>query len=655
MIVSAVERRFRQLPGDDAGHASWHRFVLGGWPTAAGPEVNEWTAFGHPAVFTCVRVLAESVAQLPLLTYRRTPQGKQRATDHPLFPLLHDLPNPELTSPELREWIVASLALRGNALLFKEMTRGGRLRALWPLRWDQVTVRRDPRPPMGLLYHWTGGSADPVWFRADQVWHTRLFGMDGVLGLSPITVLREALGAALAVQEYGGRFFSNGASPSGVLKHPMRLTPEAYQRLRDSWTAQQGGLTNAHKPAILEEGMDWTQIGIPPEDAQFLETRKFDRSQVAGIFRVPAHLVNDLEKATFSNVEHLDIGFVKHSLMPYLVKIEKSAQRDLIPERERADLFVEHLVDGLLRGDFATRTQGYATLVQAGIMTPNEAREKENMNALDGLDVPLQPLNMVPVGEASPTGEPPMRTLPIPERRSAVSRRRIAEGFRPVWRETALRILRGEEREVRKALALHLAGRSVLSFTEALRHLYREDGELRAFIEREASPMILGMGMAIFDEAADEIANPTSRDGLDELFGSMVRAYVARHAAVSETALRQTAEETTGDLDEAFDVTFRHWQQERADRIARRETVQQSRALAKQAYARSGVQRLRWVTVGDNCPFCQRLSGRIIRIDQNFVQDEETWEAEGRQPLTLSNPVGHPPLHRGCNCDIVPA
>jgi len=324
-----------------------------------------------------------------------------------------------------------------------------------------------------LFYRYPPTNMPPVTFAAREIWHVRLFGGNGLVGLSPIAAQKEFLAGDYAAQDYGARFFASAARPSGVLEHPGTMSADAQTRLAATTANSMQGLSNAHKVLILEEGMSWKSISVPPEEAQYLETRKLGRSEVAGIFRVPAHLINDLEKATFSNVEHLDIGFVKHSLMPYLVKIEQAITRDLIDERERGGLFAEHLVDGMLRGDLKSRSEAYSTLVQTGVLTRNEVRELENRNPIDGLDEPLTPLNM-----QAGQGDPPPD---VPAQRSAAI-------FAPLVTDAVARLVRGEERELLKAA--RKAGGSVTEFRSRVGALYAQRGDLTEFARRTLGPVV---------------------------------------------------------------------------------------------------------------------------------------------------------------------
>jgi len=351
----------------------------------AGKRVTDRTALQHIAVYACVRVLSEAIAQLPLHVYKYNDKGKERVPQHPLYFLLHDQPNPEMTSFVFRETLMSHLLIYGNA--YAQIIRNGRgdVLGLYPLMPDKMKVDRDEKNRLIYIYS-RYDEANPnlkeqgdIVLYADEVLHIPGLGFDGLVGYSPIALAKNAIGISIACEEYGASFFGNGASPSGVLEHPGVIkNPE---RVRDAWQRAYGG-RNAHKVAVLEEGMKFTPIAIPNNEAQFLETRKFQIEEIARMYRVPLHMIGDLDHATFSNVEHLSLDFVKYSLDPWIVRWEQSLQKALLSDSEKGQYFVKFNVDGLLRGDYAPRMQGYATARQNGWMSANDIRELEDMNML---------------------------------------------------------------------------------------------------------------------------------------------------------------------------------------------------------------------------------------------------------------------------------
>jgi len=379
-----------------ANPAAWLA-ALGGGATASGVAVGEQGALKSSAVFACVRVLSETVASLPLIVYRKSGGEKNAAPGHPLNALLHDAPNEAMTSFTFRETLTAHVATWGNGYAVIERNGAGRTVALLPLLPD----RTRPTRVQGRIVYRTRTERGEIELEPDDVLHIPGLGFDGLVGYSVIGMARQAVGLALATEEFGARFFANNARPGAVLEHPGKLGEGARKNLAESVIDPLRGLANAHKVAVLEEGMKLHEVGIPPEDAQFLQTRKFQTAEIARIFRVPPHLIGDLEKATFSNIEHQSIEFVVHTIRPWLVRWEQELMRKLFAGDPLH--FPEFKIDGLLRGDIKSRYEAYATGINAGFVTRNEARALENLNPIDGLDAPLVPLNMTPAPDGGQT------------------------------------------------------------------------------------------------------------------------------------------------------------------------------------------------------------------------------------------------------------
>lgn len=396
--------RTRDAPTNrTAGSA--YSFFMGG--STSGKRVNERSAMQMTAVYSCVRILSEAIASLPLHLYKYDENGsKEKAIEHRLYTLLHDEPNPEMTSFVFRETLMTHLLLWGNA--YAQIIRNGKgeVVALYPLMPDRMKVDRDEQ---GHLYYEYQVSSDDaptnkgaiVRLKPDEVMHIPGLGFDGLVGYSPIAMAKNAIGLAIAAEEYGSKFYANGAAPSGVLEHPGTLKDPS--KVRDSWSQTFGGSANSHKVAVLEEGMKYTPISISPNEAQFLETRKFQIDEIARIFRVPPHMVGDLEKSSFSNIEQQSLEFVKYTLDPWVSRWEQNMIRSLLSEEEKKKYFIKFNVDGLLRGDYQSRMNGYATARQNGWMSANDIRELENLDRIPaelGGDLYLINGNMTKLSDA---------------------------------------------------------------------------------------------------------------------------------------------------------------------------------------------------------------------------------------------------------------
>ena len=374
----------RDKPVDKAADAGYS-FLFG--RTTSGKPVNERTAMQTTAVYACVRILAEAIASLPLHVYEyQDDGGKKLVHDHPLYYLLHDEPNPEMTSFVFRETLMSHLLIWGHAYAQIIRDGAGRVLGLYPLLPDKMDVQRDDR---GNIYYVYSRNSDEnpmfkeygnIKLKAEDVLHIPGLGFDGLIGYSPIAMAKNAVGMTLACEEYGASFFANGANPGGVLEHPGVLKDPS--KVRESWNSVYRGVNNAHKIAVLEEGMKYQQIGIPPEEAQFLETRKFQINEIARLYRIPPHMVGDLDKSSFSNIEQQSLEFVKYTLDPWVIRWEQSLQRSLLLPGEKGKYFIKLNVDGLLRGDYQSRMNGYAVGRQNGWFSANDIREMENMNPI---------------------------------------------------------------------------------------------------------------------------------------------------------------------------------------------------------------------------------------------------------------------------------
>lgn len=636
------------------------------WTKAtAGITVTEESALSYSAVYACVRILAESMAGLPLILYRQNGRNRERAEDHPLYFLLKEQPNPEMTSFELREVMVSHVVTWGNAYAEIDWASNGRVQALWPLRPNKIEEIRRERGELVYWYRRPDNQLVPI--PSKNMMHWKGLGSDGLLGWSPIRMHMEAIGLGLATEEFGSRFFSNGARPGVVLKHPGKLSPEALGRLKSSWSNDHQGLSNAHRTRVLEEGMDIATIGIPPEEAQFLETRKFQVTEIARIFRVPPHMLADLERATFSNIEHQSIDFVVHTLRPWMVRLEQAMQRDLLTPNERGTYYIKHLVDALLRGDTLTRYQAYATGIQNSILTPNEAREKEDLNPIDGADDLLVPLNMMPAGthpQAQPEEEPDTEPEIEAQRSAAkyetrddkrvielrVARQQAITRYVRLFEEAAGRLVKREAADIRRAVPRYLGKRSVGDFEKWLAAFYEE---LRGVLPDYFRALMLTLADEILAAVARELDDETpdiDEKWITEYLNNLAKVYTVGGERQLRAILAEA--ETEEEAAEAILERMDGWEENRAVKTGRDQAFEAGNALSKFAYAALGVGYLVWS--GGDCPLCQNLNGMRVPIDGYFLKEGEELKAgDGIAPFPAVRNIGHPPLHAGCDCVIL--
>lgn len=405
----ALEARAVPMSGL-ANPTSWFGDLMGGRPSLSGVTVTPESAMSTPAVLNAVTLISKTIASLPLVLLRaRAGGGTEVAHEHPLHRLLALQPNPLMTSFEFRELLAVHLETWGNFFAAIETSRGGRITALWPLLPNQVTVYLAPDRRQ-IWYHWVPSQGEPTWFRADELLHVRGMSSNGYIGQSPIGVAREALGLTMAAEEMAAAFFGNDATPGGVLEHPAKLGDKAYERLKSQWKERHGGPRNKGRFAVFEEGMQWKSIGMPLKDAQFIEHRKFQITEIARIFDLPPHKLKDLEKATFSNIEQQDTDFLVDSMGPRFVRIEQRLNTELLSSEELDRGYVfKFRLQGRLRGDQAARGAWYALGRQWGWFSADDVRDLEDMNPLPdgkGKDY-MTPLNMIMAGTAPPPKDPP--------------------------------------------------------------------------------------------------------------------------------------------------------------------------------------------------------------------------------------------------------
>lgn len=425
--------------------------------TPTGLSITPDNAMGVTAVFQAIRFLSFMVASLPRITYQKNGDERHRATEHPLYSVLHDTPNPEMTAFDFWTTLASHDFARGNGFAEIEFDERGQVRYLWPLNPGSVELARTENYELRYLVQLPRSfNGEKRSLRPEQIFHLRGLSREGLWGLSVIAMNRNAIGLSKATETFGGAYFGNGAEPGVVLRHPNSLKTDAYKRIKDSWDQAHQGLDNSHRVAILEEGMEVEKIGFNPEDSQFLETRQFQIVEIARMFGIPPHLLFDLSHATFTNIEHQSLEFVIYHLRPWLVSFEQQILRSLFLERERKQgYYTEFLVDAIVRGDIQTRFNSYSVGFQNGFYSINDVLRMENRNTIGPMgDKRFVPLNMTVLGDDG---------LPMPTQSKtdavtapntpAKNTNRSAEIFiKPILLDAADRITRRENNEVTNAM-----------------------------------------------------------------------------------------------------------------------------------------------------------------------------------------------------------
>ena len=362
-------------------------------------NINTQTAMKYTAVFACVRVLSETLASMPIMLYRKKTDGdRESKNDLAVYDILHNAPNDEMSPFNFKEACMVALNTGGNAVCERLVNRYGQLVGLYPYPWSMVQIDRNKETGR-LVYKIRDGTKLRELDRS-QVFHIPGLSFDGVIGMTPIEYAGSAICLGLSYEQFGNSFFNNGANASGAFTHPNSLSDIAFERLKADLTKNYTGLANTGKPMILEEGMDFKPFTIKPVDAELLGNKKFQIEDVARIYRVPLHLIQNLDKATFSNIEQQSLEFVMYTMLPWFKRWEENINMQLLTQQERmAGYYLEFKIDSLLRGDAKSRAEAYSIARQWGWMSVNDIRKLENMNSIPNGDIYLEPLNMIEAGK----------------------------------------------------------------------------------------------------------------------------------------------------------------------------------------------------------------------------------------------------------------
>lgn len=673
VLRAAVQAVSRATSGPLSGIATPEKWVVdwmsGNVANSSGVHVDQETARMYSPFFAGVRVISEDLGGLPLFLYERLKRGKQRAANHQLYSLLHDAPNDMMSSVQLRDTLQGHAMTWGNGVAqLITHDRTGVIEEIWPLRPDRLRIIVK-RTGAGRLQRWYLYDDDVngihARFAAHEVLHIAGHGFDGVRGYPIVDLAANSIGLGLATEHHGAKFFSNGSAPGGALSHPGNLSPEARKRMADDWENIHRGIDRAHRVAIFEEGVTWQQVGIPNDSAQFLETRKMQVTEMARWLRLPSHKINDLERATFSNIEQQQLDYVSSALNVWLVRWEQAILTQLLLPEERATYFAEHLVDALLRGDTMARYQAYAIGRNWGWLSANDVREKENENPVTGGDTYLVPLNMVPAGSGAQDDDEERavarRYARMLRGRGIVARERIADSWAPKIVEADTEVADLEREKVGALVDDHLYGergrRSVAGFTAALSLLYDKDGPIAEAMSALWLPIFTSFAADVAEDAAEEVGYEEDVD-LSVWARAYVAAHVAYRVATSFGQLRKQAEQADTDEDAATAVVERlvKWQEERPEQTARWETAQLPNAAARETWKDAGVKTVQWVARGSaNCPYCKKLDGAEREIETPFIaKGEELDGDEDGEKLVAKRNTFHPPVHAGCMCQVVP-
>ncbi len=662
-IVYAVRSAISNLSNPQR----WFIEMFGGRESKAGAQVSESTAIQVTAVFACIRLLGQVLASLPLHTYRRTGEGKERAQDHPLYFVLHTLWNKDCTSYTGRLIMMVNLLLTGNAYAEIVRSKAGDVLELWPIPSSRVMPRRNPKTQEIFYEVYTPDGKTELLYR-EQMLHIQWIGAGNFDTFKPVVLAREAIGLSLAAEEFGSRFFSSGANASGIAEYPGKLSDEAYNRYTKTFGEKFSGLGKAHRIMFLEEGLKFTKLTINPNEAQALETRRFQTEEIARFYGVPLHLIQEHSKSTSwgTGIEEMNLGFVIFSLRPYLVCWEQEFTRSIFLGSERRIYYSEFSVEGLLRGDSKARAEFYKSMFDIGVYSQNDIRAKENENPFEGGDKHYVPLNMVAIEDYEPPGDPPDEP-PAKDDRQAEERAKIktkialakakltaARRHERLFEDAAERIVKREKNQVLDKAKKTITERGQADFLVWLEDYYREAPE---WMKRALKPALLTYTETIQALAAQEVGaeagmTPELEKWMDGYLDIWAKRYTASSLGQLQALIRKANEEALDEL-EVIEQRLEEWEERRPSKVAKNETIEAAGVVSKFVYAAIGIRYLRWVNTGSNtCPYCRELDGRVVGIDQAFVGKGDRLDSEDGQ-MEIRKPALTPPLHQGCVCMIV--
>lgn len=684
-----------------ANPAKWLvEWVNGGSESKAGIKVNRDSAMTVSAFFDGVRIIANAVSTMPLILYKRNADGsRDRATNHPMYKIAHSQafiqPDRRMSASRFRQTLQGHLVTHGNAYAQVDMAGSGQVKGLYPLHPDRITIETKGGK---LEYRYRLNSGPDKVFADWELWHLPGIGYDGIKGYSLLTLAREGIGLSLAMEEYGSRFFSNGARPSGIIKYPGKLDDVTRNLYKKDLKEKHGELGKSHELLFLENGFEYQQLSITPEDSQFLESRKFDVVEIARWLNLPPYMLKHTDAERITNVEHRGIELIEYSFLPWLVLWEDEMSLMFLNEREREEYYFEFMVQGLLRADAKSRNESYEIQRRNGIISANDWRRMENMNPIPGAegDQLLIPVNMMPADKAGDfyggktAGQDnkarsenrgmitPLRQLPVspllggndrnavPVEQRAVARNRLSARFYGLFKDAAGKVVWRERREIEDLMKKHITRadntgtehraptkNQISQFEAALENLYATFGD---YVARNFGPVIDSYAGAIYDASADEAGgDETSEEEKQKWTDGYKNITVARYIDNSFGELKSIIRDTNkDDLADAITTRLDEWDEKLPDKVAERETVDGRSAFAELIFLAAGFD-LIWRAQGSSCPYCMQLDGKRVGRVGSFVNagDEIDPGDDEHPPMTVYETKRHPQLHRGCDCIIV--
>ncbi len=643
-------------------------------PTKAGVDVNEFVALNFSAVYNAITIISQTVGSLPLHLFKRTERITQKAVNRPGYGVLHSVANPEMTAMTYRETTSAHELSWGNS--YSEIVRNGmgQIVELWPIPPNRVTVRRakkDDGTPGPLFYEINVGTGQPVFLPRERILHIPGLGFDGLIGYSVLTKARESIALGMATEEFGARFFGQGTAPIGSLETPEDLG-DGREDFAKEFQKGYAGLGKSHSVMILDRDMKYKPIGVKPEDAQFLQTRAFTVVEISRWFNIEPMKLKDHSKSSFNNITSLQTSHVIDCIRPWLVRREQNYNMQMLsPEERQQGYYYEHVVEGLLRGDWAARGEFYTKMFNVGAFSPNDILEKENMNPVEGGDERFVDLNKVPLSmarkmieiqddEENSRGEP--EGAKLIEYKSVTGRERISKRYYPLIKAAAKRIVNKEGNAVKNQTKKR-SQRSKASMEKWLDSFYRK---LPGYIKQEVGPVFRSFAEAIIEESAKEIGVEPDLKELDTFINDYIERYAERHVESSHGQLvsllnpkpdekKKDKTETVEHREWADDIDDRvdEWSEDdkRSEKIATNESVRLANAIFQTVAFGAGMSVVWRIRGAKTCAYCRELNGKRVSKGQSFVDSGDVLNPKaGTGPMKINGMKTQPPLHISCDC-----
>lgn len=653
-------------------------------------DVNETTALTSSAVWSAVLQLGSTIGALPLSLNQKVAPGKTvTLDDNNVHFLMHLQPNPEMTSMIAREAMVGQLLLYGVSYAEKELDRSGNIKAIWPLLSSEMkTIRRDGQ----LFYRHTPSDGGKITFLPrERILHIPYLTTNGLANYSPIEINKEAIALSLELEKYASLFFQNNAKPAAVIEIPGGLSEKAAKNFKKSWNQQTEGLDNAHRTAILEEGIKLHEYGSTPANSQSIEQREFQLDEVARVFNLPPHMLKNLKRATYSNIEEQMREVVIFTLNQLVVRMEQNYTVQLLSERDYREnkIFFKHNLSGLLRGDTKARWDAYAQAFNMGVYSPNTILQLEDMNTYEGGDDRYIQLNMQKVQDVgfdlgnnnsnsdkdtkndksndnkNSKSNIGLHSNEVRQLQSNVGKMldNMRASYESLFVSSFSRVVSAEIKGLRKELKLLDENRNIVSYMDYVRDFY--ETKISVLIKRALWPTFQTFMDNVNINVGSVLGSGTditqhSKDFVKRFLDDFVVMYTGKAEAEINALIRDLPDDVVAA--DAVGKRLDEWEERKANKNARRWRNRSMNAMALVKYEDSGFVRFRWRTVGENCPFCNNLNGTIVGVRGNFVNKNEVLSGEETlkdgtkitRYMTIKNFRKHPPLHDGCDCTVVP-